>query len=164
MKPAAPFFVLLALAGCATPPQDIGHAPAMSAVGSGLQADVSGYAANSFPAPPRSSPQSLWDDDRANLFRDPRAMRVGDVLTVTMDMDEKATLGNNTDLKNEATVGNGFDLTTGLGSQAFKIAPQFDLKSSTEFEGHVQHRSRRQDPGLHRGGRDRRAAGREHAH
>lgn len=127
---------LLVLAGCGgTPIQDIGHAPSMSPVGRGLQSDVSGFAAYGFPASPRSSPQSLWDDDRANLFRDPRATRVGDVLTVTMDMDEKATLGNNTDLKNEATVGNGLDLTTGLGSTPFKIAPQFDLKSNTESKG-----------------------------
>lgn len=126
---------LVGLAGCGTPVQDIGHAPLMSPVGRGMQANIDGSAAIGFPAPPRSSPQSLWDDDRANLFRDPRAMRVGDVLTVTMNMDEKATLGNNSDLKNEATVGNGFDLTTGLGSTAFKIAPQFDLKSSTESKG-----------------------------
>ena len=135
MRIAALAGCVLWLAGCSTPPQDIGHAPAMSAVGSGLRADVNGYTASGFPAAPRSSPQSLWDDDRANLFRDPRAMRVGDVLTVTMDMDEKATLGNNSDLKNEASVGNGFDLTTGLGSSAFKIAPQFDLKSNTESKG-----------------------------
>ena len=90
----------------------------------------------------------MWDDDRANLFRDPRAMRVGDVLTVTMDMDEKATLGNNSDLKNEATVGNGFDINTGLGSTSFKIAPQFDVEVEHRVQGHGQHRPDRTRSGF----------------
>ena len=126
---------LIGLAGCTMPVQDIGHAPAMSPVGRGLQSDVASFTAYGFPAPPRSSPQSLWDDDRANLFRDPRATRVGDVLTVTMDMDENATLGNNTDYKNEADVSNGFDITTGFGSSPFKISPKLDINSTTESKG-----------------------------
>ena len=126
---------LIGLAGCTVPVRDIGHAPDMSPVGRGLQSDVAGFTAYGFPAAPRSSPQSLWDDDRANLFKDPRATRVGDVLTVTMDMDEKATLGNNTDLKNEATVSNGFDLNTGMGSDSFKISPKLNIDSATESKG-----------------------------
>ena len=126
---------LIGLAGCTVPVRDIGHAPDMSPVGRGLQSDVAGLTAYGFPAAPRSSPQSLWADDRANLFKDPRATRVGDVLTVTMDMDEKATLGNNTDLKNEATVSNGFDLNTGMGSDSFKISPKLNLDSATESKG-----------------------------
>ncbi len=127
---------LIWLGGCSsTPIQDINHTPELSPVGRGLQSDVSGFAQYGFPAPPRSSPQSLWDDDRANLFRDPRATRVGDVLTVTIDMDEKATLGNNSDLKNEATIGNGFTLNTGIGASPFKASPQFNLDSSTESKG-----------------------------
>lgn len=122
------------LTGCAIPP-DIGRPPVMSPVGRGLQSDVEGYTAYGFPAPPRSSPQSLWDDDRANLFRDPRATRVGDVLTVTMDMDEKATLGNNSDLKNEATVANGFTATAGIGSSPSTVAPQLNINSTTESKG-----------------------------
>ncbi len=124
-----------ALAGCSTPPADIGHAPEMSAVGHGLQSDVTPFAAYGFPAAPRSSPQSLWDDDRANLFRDLRATRVGDVLTVNIAMDDKAKIGNSSDRTTTAKIGNGFDVTPGLGSSSFKIAPQLDINSTSAATG-----------------------------
>ncbi len=130
MLPLLPCFAWLA--GCSTPVQEINHPPIMSPVGTGLQASVQGYTTYGFPASPRSSPQSLWDDDRANFFRDPRATRVGDVLTVTMNMDEKATLGNNTDLKNEATIKNEPTIDTGVG---FTATPKFDVTSNTESKG-----------------------------
>ncbi len=124
-----------ALAGCGTPTADIGRAPEMSAVGQGLKSDVTPFAAYGFPAAPRSSPQSLWDDDRANLFRDVRATRVGDVLTVNIAMDEKAKLGNSSDRTTTAKIGNGFDVTPGLGTTPFKIAPQLDINSTSAATG-----------------------------
>lgn len=125
----------LAMFGCATPPADIGRAPDMSPVGHGLQSDVTPFAAYGFPASPRSSPQSLWDDDRANLFRDVRASRVGDVLTVNIAMDDKAKLGNSSDRTTTAKIGNGFDISTGIGSTPFKASPQFDLNSTSASKG-----------------------------
>ena len=122
-------------AGCSTPPADMGRAPEMSAVGHGLQSDVAPFATYGFPAPPRSSPQSLWDDDRANLFRDVRATRVGDVLTVNIAMDDKAKLGNSSDRTTTAKIGNGFDVTPGLGASPFKIAPQLDINSTSASTG-----------------------------
>ena len=67
----------LLLAGCAAVPPDFNREPHMSPVGSGLQANVDPNGAYNFPAPLRTSPQSLWDDNRANFFRDPRAMQPG---------------------------------------------------------------------------------------
>ena len=37
---------------------------------------------------------SFWQDTSADLFRDPRAMRVGDVVTVKISIKDKATLDN----------------------------------------------------------------------
>ena len=136
LRRAGFMFGMLCLAGCASPlPPDLGHEPAMTPVGRGLYTSVDRSAVLGFPAPPRSSPQSLWDDDRANLFRDPRAMRVGDVLTVTISIDDKATLGNTSDRSTTATIGNGFDFTPGIGSSPFKMAPQFDLNSKSAATG-----------------------------
>ena len=123
----------LGLLGCATPPADIGRAPEMSPVGHGLHSDVTPFAAYGFPAAPRSSPQSLWDDDRANLFRDVRAARVGDVLTVNIAMDDKAKLGNSSDRTTTAKIGNGFDVNPGIGT--FKMAPQLDINSTSAATG-----------------------------
>ena len=127
--------ICLTLVGCATPPADIGHAPDMSPVGQGLKTETTPFATYAFPAAPRSSPQSLWDDDRANLFRDVRATRVGDVLTVNIQIDDKAKLGNSSDRTTTAQVGNGFDVTPGLGSSSFKIAPQLDINSTSAATG-----------------------------
>ena len=124
-----------ASAGCSTTPADIGRAPEMSSVGQGLHASVSPLAAYGFPAPPHSSPQSLWDDDRANLFRDVRASRVGDLVTVNIAMDNKAKLGNASDRTTTAKIGNGFDITPGIGTTPFKAAPQFDLTSTSAATG-----------------------------
>ena len=125
----------LALAGCGTPPAEIGRAPDMSPIGHGLRSDATPFAAYSFPAAPRSSPQSLWDDDRANLFRDVRATRVGDVLTVNIQIDDKAKLGNSSDRTTTSKIGNGFDVTAGIGSSPTKIAPQLDINSTSAATG-----------------------------
>jgi flagellar L-ring protein FlgH len=124
----------LALSGCAVAPSDIGREPRMSPVGSGLQANVDPHGAYSFPAPLRASPQSLWDDNRANFFRDPRASRVGDVLTVTISIDDKATLDNSSDRSTSTTVGNGFDFSLGSGS-ATKTTGQLDSTSTSKYAG-----------------------------
>ncbi|WP_041802491.1 flagellar basal body L-ring protein FlgH [Rhodopseudomonas palustris] len=85
----------LALAGCANNLAELGQAPAMSPIGQGLYAD-----ARAIPVEPRSryaqNRYSLWNE-RRDLYRDPRASRVGDLLTVTISMNDKATLDNKTD-------------------------------------------------------------------
>ena len=124
-----------ALSGCAVAPSDIGREPRMSPVGSGLQANVDKLGAYSFPAPLRASPQSLWDDNRANFFRDPRASRVGDVLTVLISIDDKATLDNSSGRSTSSTVGNGFDFLVGTGSSPPKTTGQLDSTSTSKYDG-----------------------------
>jgi flagellar L-ring protein FlgH len=126
---------VLALQGCAVAPSDIGREPRMSPVGSGLQANVDQYSAYSFPAPLRTSPQSLWDDSRANFFRDPRASRVGDVITVLISIDDKATLDNSSGRSTSTTVGNGFDFEVGTGSSPPKTTGQLDSTSTSKYNG-----------------------------
>ena len=125
----------LALSGCAVAPSDIGREPHMDPVGSGLQANVDPHGASSFPAPLRASPQSLWDDNRANFFRDPRASRVGDVLTVTIAINDNATLANTSNRSTDGTAGNGFDFTVGSGTSNPKTVGQLDTTSTSKFTG-----------------------------
>jgi flagellar L-ring protein precursor FlgH len=85
----------VAVSGCANNLAELGQAPAMSPIGQGLHAD-----ARAIPIEPRSryaqSRYSLWNE-RRDLYRDPRASRIGDLLTVTISMNDKATLDNKTD-------------------------------------------------------------------
>lgn len=94
--------VLLAasfLAGCQSQAfKEIGRAPAMSPIGSGLQYAQTPQIAM-YPKEPRqvSNGYSLWSDNQAALFKDARALKVGDILTVDIRIDDKASFDNKTD-------------------------------------------------------------------
>src|SRR6218665_1381422 len=90
---------LLLLAGCSSQTiKEIGNAPAMSPIGSGLQ-----YAQapqmSSYPKQPRrlASGYSLWSDSQSALFKDSRALNVGDILTVDIKINDKAQFDNETE-------------------------------------------------------------------
>lgn len=85
------------LAGCGSNLKEIGKAPAMSPVGSGVAlvpASESGY------AEPQSQPVkrfSLWNDKQSRLFTDPRAITTGDILTVRISISDRAKFKNESD-------------------------------------------------------------------
>ena len=77
----------------------------MTPVGSGLYAYREPLPIEAFPAPRRASYHSLWDDSRANLFQDPRATKVGDILTIKIRINDKATLDNSSSRRRDSGVG-----------------------------------------------------------
>lgn len=87
---------LALLAGCATHPEEIGRAPALSPVAANLGLEnnsrYSGYPAN-----PGQASYSLWNQRSTNFFKDPRAAEPGDVLTVVISINDRANLDNKTD-------------------------------------------------------------------
>ncbi len=125
----------LLLAGCAPLAPDFHQEPHLTPVGAGLQADVAEYSAYSFPGQPRSAGGSLWDPTRANMFSDPRAMRVGDVLTVTIDIDDKATLDNTSGTTTTSKIGNSSDVFVGTGSSPTKNTIGLDVGSTSAATG-----------------------------
>ena len=100
------FSALAPLLLCAcTSVQDFGREPAMTPVGSGISAHRAPLPIEAFPASHRASYHSLWDDSRANLFQDPRATKVGDILTIKIRINDKATLDNSSSRQRDSGVG-----------------------------------------------------------
>ncbi len=93
--------VLLALAlavgGCART-DHIGRAPTFTPTGGDEQHDAMVYASlpRSLPSMNDVNRASLWDGGRQSLLGDRRAMSRGDILTVVIEIDDKAEISNTT--------------------------------------------------------------------
>ncbi|MDE2361482.1 MAG: flagellar basal body L-ring protein FlgH [Hyphomicrobiales bacterium] len=98
-----------ALGGCAADVRDIGRAPHFTAIGSGLAADA--QLPPTFDARPSSPPHtySMWNERGGDLFKDARAASVGDLITIVISIDDKASIGNATSRERDATFTNAFD-------------------------------------------------------
>lgn len=88
----------LMLAGCAGQFDHLGKAPAITPIDNPrLQMEASGV---SMPMPERSTvmrqPASLWEADARGFLRDLRASKIGDIVTVVVDMSEQAQIRNQT--------------------------------------------------------------------
>ncbi len=119
------------LSGCAARPTEIGREPVLTPVGAGVEPAIlpHHYAGDE----QRPAFNSLYQDG-SSLYRDPRAMKGGDVITILISMNDKASLGNNTQASLDDEVANKFDLGLGKG----KIAGDFNSSSTTGATGQGQ--------------------------
>ena len=111
-KYAAPMAAVAFLAGCSGQAiKDLNRAPAMSPIGSGLNLTKTNELAL-YPKQPQqvATGYSLWSDDKSALFKDARALKVGDILTVRINIDDKATFDNTTERKRESSWSKTFNL------------------------------------------------------
>ncbi len=126
------FLVLVAaaaLSGCGTDLKQVGREPALSPVGSGIGA----AAPYNYAEPPAARPKfSLWDDRQSRLFTDPRALRVGDILTVNIKLNDKANFKNQNDRSRTAARKLGYDITLGWDKSSTSGKGDAGLSSSTE--------------------------------
>jgi flagellar L-ring protein precursor FlgH len=122
------------LAGCAGQLSEVGVAPAISPVAYDSQlARVQRMGGG--PNGARTT-RSLWSDNGADLYRDSRALRVGDVLTINISIDEKAKLDNKTNRSRESAVDAALTFVFGNSTSG---AGNYSLssKSSTKGEGAI---------------------------
>ncbi|MDR6754819.1 flagellar L-ring protein precursor FlgH [Mycoplana sp. BE70] len=125
------------LSGCANQAiREIGQAPSMSPIGSGLQYAQTPQMAL-YPKQPqtRMAGYSTWSDQQSNLFKDSRAINVGDLLTVKIRLNDEATFDNKTDRSRVNKSGMNF----GIGGEGenFSLDTKADLNygSSTSTKG-----------------------------
>lgn len=87
-----------------------------------------GYQPVSLPMP-RPEPvihqaSSLWRPGSRAFFKDQRANRIGDILTVVIQIEDKATLNNSTSTSRTASEEAGITNLLGLETQLSKIFPE----------------------------------------
>jgi len=133
MKKPMLLFSLMLLSGCAQDPSEVLRGPQLSPVGTGLRAQ-----AYPIPTTPRGqtplSFRSTWDDG-TDLYRDPRARRVGDVVTVVISMQDKAKLDNKTDRSRDSQIKVGLDWLANIGGWQDTGQGNANLNSSSSTKG-----------------------------
>jgi flagellar L-ring protein precursor FlgH len=96
------------LGACATRPEDLGREPGMTPVGSGIAVEREPLP-HLFKAPGRTAANSTWSNASADLFTSPRARQVGDIVTVNIQIDDKAEFDNASDRSRQSSISAGLD-------------------------------------------------------
>jgi flagellar L-ring protein precursor FlgH len=135
----AAFAALALLAGCGSTPKsvkELGRAPAMSPIGTGLQFTKTSEMSQ-YPKQPQevATGYSLWSDNKAALFKDARALRVGDILTVTINIDDQASFDNTTDRSRETSWSKKFGLNGDDSSNSIGLSADISNSSATNTKG-----------------------------
>ena len=120
MKRYPALLAVLLLSGCQSQTiKEIGNAPSMSPIGSGLRYSQTPQMAM-YPKQQAqtASGYSLWSDSQSALFKDARALNVGDILTVNIEINDKASFNNETDRSRDNNTGLswGAEISNFLGS------------------------------------------------
>jgi flagellar L-ring protein precursor FlgH len=143
----APFAVTLTallLQACALDQiREIGREPALSPVGSGLAPERAVHL--NLPVTPAAyhSGSSTWRDSGADLFRDARAFRIGDVVTVNISIKDKASLDNTSNRSRDSSVGltSALDFDFGFGGPGAKgsgkLDGNLDRTTATDSKGGI---------------------------
>lgn len=133
----------LLLTACVDQLREVGREPALSPVGSGLAPSRTAHV--DLPVTPVAyqSGNSTWQDAGADLFRDARALHVGDVVTVRIQINDKASLDNNLNRSRDSseTLTSSADFNFGFGapgpSGSGKLDGNLDRSSSTGSKGSI---------------------------
>ncbi len=117
--------VSLAACGAGERLANVGKAPDMSPINNPIEQE--GYKTVSMPMPaPYTSKReqnSLWASDRQTFFKDQRAGNVGDILTVMIDIQDKAELDNETERSRTSSEAGGVTALMGLEADPQKYIP-----------------------------------------
>ncbi|MCG8493937.1 MAG: flagellar basal body L-ring protein FlgH [Sneathiellales bacterium] len=128
VKSALLLFTLAAVSGCNAYSRiaTIGTEPPLSTINNPVA--EKGYQPVSLPMP-RPEPviqqaNSLWRPGSRAFFKDQRASRIGDILTVKIEISDKATLNNQTTTTRDTSESANATSLLGIESQLSKILPE----------------------------------------
>lgn len=124
---------------------NIGEKPRLSPIENPMSAP--GYRPVSLPMPPpqiaERMPNSLWRAGSRTFFKDLRATRVGDILTVVVNLNESGALRNTTDRARTSTELDNITALLGFEQQLHKFilpnaagnSPSINLSTQTNNQG-----------------------------
>lgn len=124
------------LGGCMNDASEFNREPILSRVGSGI-----GTAREPIPVSYKSaysgesSFNSLYSRHTEDLFRDTRAMRIGDVVTVKISINDKAKLDNSTDRSRNSAANFGLNFLGALGNQSASARVDSNINSLSSSRG-----------------------------
>ena len=133
-----PLLPALALTGCWNSPAEFMREPLFSPVGAGLVSDETAAiqgARAAVPPPPTPPPPSLYSEQRVT--------HVGDIVTVLISINDKATLGNSTarsqTTKDGFTADYGFNngSSSSSSSQPGKVLGDLGSTSTSQGQGNI---------------------------
>ena len=136
LRISASLLAVLALSGCMTSRADFRAEPQMSPVGTGIYQNTPIVQPTSFPADLPRQTNSLWTDRNADFFRDTRALNIGDIVTVSIEIRDQAQLNNNTKRERQSGVDIGLDLSGAVsGVSLGTVGGEVGLSNGTDSEG-----------------------------
>ena len=128
LRTSAIVTVALALGGCANMAQrisEIGTGPQISPTQNPTERPDYKPVSMPMPAPmvPQAGSNSLWRPGARTFFKDQRATQVGDILTVAVQIVDRAEMQNSTTASRTGTEGYGAPDFLGLGSKISSLLP-----------------------------------------
>ena len=126
----------LMLTGCAAKLEDFNRPPKLSPLSYNLVAPAGHTPGDemSYNREEQGS-YSLWEDRGGSLFRNPRAAKVGDILTVEIKINDKATLDNSTNRSRDSSQSAGADSNIGFSGSKIPIPFTFTLDGEVGTNG-----------------------------
>lgn len=126
---AACLSALLALTACGNTMErlaNVGKPPALNKIENPYSRP--GYKPVALPMPPQEAlntePNSLWQASRQTFFKDQRAHKVGDILTVMIAINDTADIKNKTERSRDGGENQGLTNFLGIESQLSKVLPE----------------------------------------
>ena len=113
---------------------EFGQPPVLSPIGTGLAAPRETLP-TTFGSLNRRTYHSSWSPNAVDMYQDPRARNVGDVITVSIQIEDKAQFGNSSDRSRSQKSSLGFDFGYGVSGLKDSATADAGIRSSTETKG-----------------------------
>ena len=121
---------------------NIGKAPEMTKIANPMTDPTYQPVSLPMPKPQNVAPQknSLWQSGRVTFFEDQRANNIGDIITVTIDIKDQATLENDSRHSRSSKESAAVDSLLGIEQSLNRVLPQaVDNTSLADFGSDSNH-------------------------